>query len=109
MSEKNNQNNNQDVIKEISELKVEMRFISQTMSKMEKVLENQAVLLEKQSVANNRIGDLEKRDEKLEEKINTLEEKHDARIRKIEDWKITVIAVATLISTIFWFLLNKFL
>lgn len=84
------------IIKEISELKTEVRYMAQTMNKIEKVLENQAVLLEKISVANNRIKDLEIKDEKFED-----------RIRKLEDWQVKLLTLASVIWTFWAFILNK--
>lgn len=84
------------IIKELSELKTEIKYVNKTLGKVEKVLENQAVLLEKQSVANKRILDLEREDEKLND-----------RVRKLEDWQIRVIAIASVIATWAWFILNK--
>ncbi len=84
------------IIKEISELKTEIKYMAQTMGKIEKVLETQAVLLEKISVANNRIRDLENKDEKLE-----------VRIRHLEDWQIRIIAISWFIGTIGAFIFNK--
>lgn len=84
------------IIKEISELKTEVRYMAQTMNKMEKVLENQAVLLEKISVANNRIKDLEIKDEKFED-----------RVRKLEDWQVKLLTLASVIWTFWAFILNK--
>lgn len=84
------------IIKEISELKTEVRYMAQTMNKMEKVLENQAVLLEKISVANNRIKDLEIKDEKFED-----------RVRKLEDWQVKLLTLASVIWTFGAFILNK--
>lgn len=84
------------IIKELSELKTEIKYVNKTLGKVEKVLENQAVLLEKQSVANKRILDLEREDERLND-----------RVRKLEDWQIRVIAIASVIATWVWFILNK--
>lgn len=84
------------IIKEISELKTEIKYMAQTMWKIEKVLETQAVLLEKISVANNRIRDLEGKDEKLE-----------VRIRHLEDWQVRIIAISWIIGTIGAFIFNK--
>lgn len=84
------------IIKEISELKTEIKYMAQTMWKIEKVLETQAVLLEKISVANNRIKDLESKDEKLE-----------VRIRHLEDWQIRIIAISWVIWSIWAFIFNK--
>ncbi len=84
------------IIKEISELKTEIKYMAQTMWKIEKVLETQAVLLEKISVANNRIKDLENKDEKLE-----------VRIRHLEDWQIRIIAISWVIWSIWAFIFNK--
>lgn len=84
------------IIKEISELKTEIKYMAQTMWKIEKVLETQAVLLEKISVANNRIRDLEGKDEKLE-----------VRIRHLEDWQIRIIAISWVIWSIWAFIFNK--
>ena len=53
-----------------------------TLSKFEKVLENQAVLMEKQSVSNNRILDLENSDKAFE-----------IRISVIEKWQTKVVAL----------------
>ena len=74
---------------EIVELKTEMKYISKTLTKVEKVLENQNMLLERQNVANKRILDLENNEKSLSE-----------RIRKLEDWQIKVIAIASVIATI---------
>jgi hypothetical protein len=76
-------------IKEIAELKTEMKYISKTLSKVEKVLENQNVMLEKQNVANKRIL-------KLEDNIK----EHSGRIRILEDWKLKAITYTTIIATI---------
>ena len=84
------------IIKEISELKTEIKYMAQTMWKIEKVLETQAILLEKISVANNRIRDLENKDEKLE-----------VRIRHLEDWQIRIIAISWVIWSIWAFIFNK--
>jgi len=86
----------EEIIKEISELKTEIKYISKSMCKMEKVIETMAVLIEKQSVANNRILDLEKNDEKIE-----------VRIRKLEDWQIKIITISVFFWTIWAFILNK--
>lgn len=95
------------IIKEISELKTEVRYMAQTMNKIERVLENQAVLLEKISVANNRISDLEKKDEKIDIDIKSLENKFEPRIRKLEDWQIKILTIASIVWTIWAFILNK--
>jgi len=84
------------LIKELTEVKTEIKYMSHTLWKVEKVLENQAVLLEKQSVANNRIKDLEESDKNFE-----------TRIRKLEDWQVKIIAVATILWSIGAFILNK--
>lgn len=84
------------IIKEISELKTEIKYMAQTMWKIEKVLETQAVLLEKISVANNRIRDLENKYEKLE-----------VRIRHLEYWQIRIIAISWAVWGIWAFIFNK--
>jgi len=92
----------QNLIKEITELKTEMKFISKTLSKVEKVLENQNVMLEKQNVANKRILDLENNEKTI-----------NSRIRKLEDWQTKAITYATIFatigSTIVWIIIKKFL
>lgn len=98
----------QEIIKEMSELKTEMKYINKTLWKVEKVLENQAVLLEKQSVANNRILDLERADEKINDKIKNIDDKIDKRVRKLEDWQIKIITLSGIVATCIWFVLNKF-
>jgi len=85
-----------EIIKELSELKTEMKYIWKTLVKVEKVLENQLVFEEKQNVANKRILSLESTNDKIY-----------VRLRKLEDWKIQSITLATLIATIFGFILNK--
>jgi len=91
---------NENLIKEIAELKTEMKYISKTLSKVEKVLENQNVMFEKQNVANKRILDLENNEKAL-----------SLRIRKLEDWQIKIITITSVIatvgSTIAGFILNK--
>jgi len=92
-----------EVIKEqLIELRTEMRYISKTLLKVEKVLENQSLLLEKQNVANKRIKDLEDNEKVLQQ-----------RIRKIEDWQIKAITIASILatvgSTLFGLIIKKFL
>jgi len=90
------------LIQEISELKWEMKYISKTLSKVEKVLENQNVMLEKQNVANKRILDLENNEKETK-----------LRVRKLEDWQIKAITYASIFatigSTIIWIAIKKFL
>ena len=86
------------IIKELSEVKTEIKYLNKTLEKVEKVLENQGNILERQSVANKRIFDLEEWDKALE-----------LRVRKLEDWQIKIITLASIIWTIWAFLLNKVL
>lgn len=86
------------IIKELSEVKTEIKYLNKTLEKVEKVLENQGTILERQSVANKRIFDLEEWDKALE-----------LRVRKLEDWQIKIITLASIIWTIWAFLLNKVL
>lgn len=85
-----------EIIKNISELKWEMKYVSNTLTKVEKAIENQAVLLEKQNVANQRILNLEKTQKENREMITNLEK-----------WQIKVVTVASIIAWIVWFILNK--
>ena len=85
-----------EIIKNISELKWEMKYVSNTLTKVEKAIENQAVLLEKQNVANQRILNLEKTQKENREMITNLEK-----------WQIKVVTVASVIAWIVWFILNK--
>ncbi len=85
------------IIHDISEMKWEMKYISKTLTKMERVFEWFSVLIEKQNVANKRILNLEEK-----------EEVYRKRIRKLEDWQIKIVTIATVTATIFWFILNKF-
>lgn len=94
----------QELIKEISEMKWEMKYISKTLSKVEKVLENQAVLLEKQSVANKRILDLEAEDKEVKRRIKVLE---DWKNKIVDQWTLLV-TIASWIATVLWFIINKF-
>ena len=87
------------IVKEITELKTELKFISKTLAKVEKVLEIQWVLLEKQATANKRILLLEQNYEKEKEKVG---------IRlNLEKWQIRVITLASIIASILWFIINK--
>lgn len=108
------------VIQKLTELWVEMKYMSQAIIKMEKIFEQFSGLLEKQSVANKRILSLEQdqsetRDriliiENQELKIVSLEEDQKAckeKVRKLEDWQLKIVSIATVIATIVWFLLNK--
>lgn len=84
------------IIKELTEVKTEIKYLNMTLLKFEKVLENQAVLMEKQSVSNNRILDLENSDKAFE-----------IRISAIEKWQTKVITLWTFISAWIAFIINK--
>lgn len=96
-------NDTNNIAVELWELRTEIKYLSRTLEKMEKVFENMQVLMEKQNVANKRILDLEKEDEKHLSVIKEL----DTRIRKLENWKVQSITLASIIATIFGFILNK--
>lgn len=85
------------IIKELTEVKTEMKYFNRTLEKVEKVLENQWTMFERQSVANKRIFDLEETDKSIE-----------TRVRKLEDWQIKIIAVSSVIWAMWAFILNKF-
>ncbi len=85
------------VIEDISYMKSEIKNISSTLLKMEKVFEWFSWLIEKQNIANHRIFNLEENEKILRN-----------RVRKLEDWQIKIITIATVIATIFWFILNKY-
>lgn len=95
------------VVEALIELKTEVKYIWKTLGKVEKVLENQAVFEEKQNVANKRIAKLEDYHDKQEEKTTEKITKVETRMRKIEDWQIKAVTIATLLATGIWFILNK--
>jgi len=88
------------LIQGITKLETEVKYMRETLSKVEKVLENQGVLLEKQNVANKRILNLEKANDNQNNKI-----------RKLEDWQLKIITITTIVatvgSTIFGLILKK--
>lgn len=84
------------IIKELTEVKTEIKYLNMTLSKFEKVLENQAVIFEKQSVANNRILDLENNDKAFEN-----------RMAAVEKWQTKVVTLWTFISAWIAFIINK--
>lgn len=87
---------------DMSVIKTEMKYMNSNFSKLEELLKNVTLLMEKQSVANNRIKDLEIKEKEFEN-----------RLRVVEDWKIKVAVYSTLwatgLSTIIWFIIKKFL
>ncbi len=87
---------------DMSVIKTEMKYMNTNFSKLEDLLKNVTLLMEKQSVANNRIKDLEIKEKEFEH-----------RLRAVEDWKIKVVVYATIwatgLSTIVWILIKKFL
>ncbi len=66
---------------DMSAIKAEMKFMNNNFHKLEELLKSVTLLIEKQNVANKRILDLER-------KLETMEE----RMRKIENWKVAVLA-----------------
>lgn len=86
------------IIKELTEVKTEIKYLNKTLEKVEKILEQQWTILERQSVANKRIFDLEEADKSIE-----------TRVRKLEDWQIKIIAVSSVIWWFWAFILNKFI
>jgi len=103
----------QELIKEFSEMKWELKYISKTLSKVEKVLENQWVMLEKQNVANKRIFDLEQENIAIKKDHRTDHKWMDSRVRNLENWQIKAVSYATIFatigSTIVWIIIKKFL
>ena len=95
---------NEEIIQNVSEMRVEVKYMARTLVKMEKVFEEFSGLMEKQSTANKRILNLETDIKNLRLEIKILEWK----IRKIEDWQLKIVTIATVFATAVWFLLNKF-
>lgn len=89
-----------EAIKELSEMRVEIKYMSRTLSKIEKVFEEFSWLMEKQNVANKRILELEKWAKICRDKV-----------RILEDWRLKMITITTIIatvwSTIIWLILKN--
>ena len=88
-------------IEDIADIKAEIKFMSKTLVKLEKVLEDFSAINEKQNVANKRLLKLENHNEIQSWKI-----------RKLEDWQLKMITISALIatigSTIIWLVLKKY-
>lgn len=87
-----------DLKAEISALTVEMRHLTQTVGKLEKIME----------ITNTLSKDLSL----MSERVKTLED--DARnsrtkIRKLEDWRLTIMAWAGAVGWIVSFIISKIL
>ena len=102
------------------EVNTKLEAIEKGVAWMQKTMEIQITLLEKMSVANKRIDDIEKNEKSFEERIHELETKEAVnnvtlnqisdlcdRIRKLEDWQLKIITIASLIASIGAFILNK--
>ena len=96
-----------EVIKAITELKVEVWYIWKTLAKVEKVLENQWVFEEKLNVANKRIEKIEVKIEKNQDNEKIKDVLFNDKIRKLEDWKIKLITLAWWVASVVWFLASK--
>lgn len=83
---------------ELAELKVNVKNVLTAVTKIEKVVETQAVVMEKQSTTDKKILSLECLCEKLRQQIQDL---------KINNTKTT--AYASWVATIVSFVLSKFL
>ena len=90
--------NNNKIAQELWELRVELKFMSKTLDKMEKVFEWVSALMSKQEIFSKRIMALEDKWDEIDDKI-----------RILEDWKMKSIFLASIIATVIWFLVNKFI
>ena len=85
---------------EYLEIKVELKYMSKTLAKVEKVLEEFSWIIITQNAANKRMLELERTQKELLSKI-----------RKLEDWQLKIITITTIIatigSTIIWLVLKN--
>jgi len=79
-------------------LKTDIKYISVTLNKMEQVFEQNTRLQSDQKNTYRRL-------EKIEVCVSNLE----TRITNVEKWKMQVVAIASAVATLVWFVLNKLL
>lgn len=80
----------------LGKIETSLWYIEKNISKMEKAIENVALVIEKQHTLNERVL-------KLEEENS----KNKVKIRKLEDWRLGIMAWVWVIWVIVWFILNK--
>ncbi|RKW24049.1 hypothetical protein D8B46_02180 [Candidatus Gracilibacteria bacterium] len=80
----------------LGKIETSLRYIEKNISKMEKAIENVALVIEKQHTLNERVL-------KLEEENS----KNKVKIRKLEDWRLGIMAGVGVIGVIVGFILNK--
>lgn len=95
-------------IKDIAELKTDIKYISKTLAKVELVLEKQLATEERIAVANKRILKNEEKIEEIDNKFALSIKSHDEKFNSIENFKAKILWGSVVISTIFAFFINKF-
>jgi vacuolar-type H+-ATPase subunit I/STV1 len=90
------------IIKEIAEMRWEMKSLVSAISKIESILEKQAWLIERQNTANKRIL-----------KLEDTQKEHREKIVNLEKWQIKVVTTASIVGGILWsiftFIISNFL
>lgn len=92
------ENNFVDIKTELSALTVEMKHLTQTVSKLEKIIEITNTLSRDLSLISERVKTLE--DDGRTSRI---------KIRKLEDWRLTIMAWAGAVGWIVSFIISKIL
>lgn len=105
---------------EMSAMKTEMTFLNKNFAKMERLMEQVVVIIQEQNNNKEKIKNLEILGDNLLLKVQDYELNKDRifslekniknlenKIRKLEDWRLTLIASAWVIGAIVSFIINK--
>lgn len=94
-----------EIKREMWEIKTEIKYLTENLKELKEINKLVVSLMERQNTFSDRVSKLE--NDELKE-VKDMIKANSEKLRKLEDWKLTLVASAWVVGAIASFILNKF-